>query len=184
IFFRVIDDVVCAERLHHFEIARAAHARHFRAKILGKLHRECANAAGCAVDEHFLSGLNFSFVTNTLQGRDARDIDGGRLLKSEASGLWGHRPDGTSAYIFGKGAVSPTEHFVARFELRHVLADRLNGSGKINAKTYVFWLTQSDAERAHDVGCALNEMPVVGVDGDRVNFDQNLIIFPDWLFDV
>src|SRR4030095_13308176 len=109
---------------------------------------------------------------------------GRRLLKREASRLWRHRPHGTSADIFGKRAVSSAEHFVARLALRHILSARLNGAGKINAKTYLFWFTQPDAHRAHDIWRALNEMPVVRVDRHRVNLDQNLVIIRDWLFNI
>jgi len=37
-----------------------------------------------------------------------------------------------SAYS-AKGAVAGAEHFVARLELRHVLADRLDDTGDVNA---------------------------------------------------
>ena len=50
------------------------------------------------------------------------------------AGFERHRPHRTPAHIFGKRPVSPAEHFVARFELRHVLADCFNRSGKINAQ--------------------------------------------------
>jgi hypothetical protein len=84
----------------------------------------------------------------------------------------------------GKCSVSSPKHFIARFELRDVLADGFNRSSKINAKTYIFWFTQPYAKSAHDIWRALNEMPVIRIDRHRANLHQDLIIRRDWLFNV
>src|SRR5262249_61441200 len=61
VLFRVIDDRVRANRLDELHISRAAYARYVRSEIFGELHRKCAYAAGRAVNQDFLSRLNFSF---------------------------------------------------------------------------------------------------------------------------
>src|SRR5262249_51372217 len=84
IFLGVIDYVIRAEGLDQLDISRAANAGHFRAVRLGDLNCECADTAGSTVDQHFLTGLDFASVTNTLKRGDARNVDRCRLLKGEA----------------------------------------------------------------------------------------------------
>src|SRR6266481_8157775 len=48
----------------------------------------------------------------------------------------------------------------------------------------VFWFSQPNAHCAHDVRCALNEMPVVWIYRNGANFDQHLIVGRRRLFNV
>src|SRR5437667_1911945 len=73
-------------------------------------------------------------------------------------------------------AVCSAEYFVAGFVLRNVLADGFDGSGKINAQTYVFWFAQSTDHRADEVWRALNEVPVVRINRNCANLYQDLVV--------
>ena len=66
IFLGVIDHAISANRFHKIDIARAANAGDLCAKRLRDLHGKRAHAAGRAVDQNFLSGLNVSLVAETL----------------------------------------------------------------------------------------------------------------------
>jgi len=63
VLFRIVDDVVGSKRFNQIRILRAAHASHFRTQCGGDLDGKCADASGCAVDQHLLSGLNLAQVT-------------------------------------------------------------------------------------------------------------------------
>src|SRR6267143_4430769 len=162
ILFRVIDDVIRAERSDKIDIPRTADTGHIRAKRLGDLHRECAYASRGAVDQDLLPRLDLSFVANSLQGGDARDVDRSRLLKCDV--CWLDRDSSIRARtdILGKGSTSPAKHLVAWFELRHILANRFNRPCKINAQSCVLRFSQSNPHHTHDLGRAFNEVPVIG----------------------
>mmetsp|Transcript_7630 Transcript_7630/g.18952 ORF Transcript_7630/g.18952 Transcript_7630/m.18952 type:complete len:216 (+) Transcript_7630:175-822(+) len=52
----IVNDHVRPEGAHHLDVLRGAHAGHVRAHRLGQLHRERADAARGAVDQHALAG--------------------------------------------------------------------------------------------------------------------------------
>src|ERR1700730_1990001 len=135
ILFRVIDDVIRAERSHKIDILRTADTGHIRAERLGDLHREGSHTSRRAVDQDLLTGLNFSLITKRLQSGDARDVDRSRLFKSDASGFQCDCALGAPTYKLGKGASSSTENIIAWFELSNILTDRFDRSGKVNAQT-------------------------------------------------
>ena len=81
IFFGVINHVIGADRADKIDIARAANAGHFRAERFRDLHRESADAAGRTVHQDLLTGLNVTFVAETLQRGDGRDWNRSRLLR-------------------------------------------------------------------------------------------------------
>src|SRR6266404_7016933 len=112
ILFRVIDDVIRAERSNKIDIPRTADARHICAERLGDLHRERAYASRRAIDQDLLPRLDLSFVANSLQRGDARDVDRSRLLKCDV--CWLDRDGSIRARtdILGKGSASPAKHVV------------------------------------------------------------------------
>src|ERR1700681_505493 len=87
ILFRVIDDVIRAERLHKIDIPRTADTGHIRAERLGDLDRERSHTSRRAVDQDSLSGLYFSFITKRMESGDAGDVNRSRLSKGDASGF-------------------------------------------------------------------------------------------------
>src|SRR6266581_1718276 len=48
----------------------------------------------------------------------------------------------------------------------------------------VFWFSQPNTQRTHDVRRAFNEMPVVRIDRCGANSDQELIVSWRWFFNV
>src|SRR5262249_25236897 len=79
--------------------------------------------------------------------------------------------------ILGKSP-SPSvhaEHLIAWCELRHVLADRFDLAGYVNAQPRGLGQAQP-ARYAHDVRLASHVMPVEGIDGSRANSYQDEIV--------
>jgi hypothetical protein len=72
---------VSADRTHQLDIPGTADAGHLRAERPGDLHGERAHASRGAIDENRLSSLEASMVAKSLQGRERRDRDAGRLLE-------------------------------------------------------------------------------------------------------
>src|SRR5438045_5102389 len=164
ILFGVINYMMRPKRSYHLQISRAAHAGHIGAEQFGDLDRERTDASRSAVNQNLLSRLDFSFVAHSLQCRDTRDVDRGRLLKGDVCRLERDGSICARANIFSKGPVSATEYLITRFELGDVFANCFNGSGKINAESNVLGLAQPDPHCAHDLGRAFDEVPVEWVD--------------------
>ena len=80
VFFRVVDDVIGAERPRHLHVARAAHGCDFGVERLRDLHRECPDAARCAVDQDFLAGVDLP-CPQPLQRSQARAAQPRRLAR-------------------------------------------------------------------------------------------------------
>src|SRR5207249_7453784 len=140
ILFGVINYMIRPERSDHLQISRAAHAGHIGAEQFGDLDRERTDASRSAVNQNLLSRLDFSFVAHSLQCRDTRDVDRGRLLKGDVCRLERDGAIRARTNVLGKGPVSATEYFITWFELGDVFADCFNRSGKINAQPCVLWL--------------------------------------------
>src|SRR6185503_433772 len=51
------------------------------------LHGECADAAGCAVDQNFLPRLDAAVVAQTLQRSQCRDAHGACLIEGYVRGF-------------------------------------------------------------------------------------------------
>src|SRR5205823_5564914 len=62
-----------------------------------------------------------------------------------------------------------------RLELRHVLADRLDDTGDINAPNTSLGRAESKANEAHQVGLARHHVPVTDVKAGRVNLDEHVV---------
>src|SRR5437868_14584826 len=81
ILLDVIDHVIGADRLHKIDIARAANTGDLSSERFRDLDRESADPPRGAVNQNFLSSLNVSFVTKTLQRRDSGDSNRAGLLE-------------------------------------------------------------------------------------------------------
>jgi hypothetical protein len=87
----------------------------------------------------FCPGWNLSCVTEGLEGSERGNGHGRGLLKGEVARLQhelalGHR------CVLGKGSVAPAEDLITRSQTVHVLADRLNTPGHIEAWNTVLWV--------------------------------------------
>src|SRR5262249_50298393 len=83
--------------------------------------------------------------------------------------------------VFGERACPYTEDFIARFELGHGSADRLNRSGKVRSQNSVFRLTKSK-DQPRDT--AFQHSTVEKSEGNGVNADENLIFVRGGFFDL
>src|SRR4051794_17191234 len=132
VFLRVVYDVIGADGSNEIDISRAAHARDFSPKCLCYLHRECSDASGRAVHQNFLSGLNLSLVTKTLQRGNRRNRHSGRLLEGHIGWLAYDSSIGQHTNVFRKGSIPPTENFIASLEARDTFANGFNCAGIID----------------------------------------------------
>src|SRR5438270_4935534 len=80
IFLSVVNHVIGSDGADKIDIARATNTGDFRAERFRDLHRESANASGRSVDQNLLTGLNVTFVAETLQCGDGRDGNCSRLF--------------------------------------------------------------------------------------------------------
>ena len=133
ILARVIDDVIGAKRADQLDIPGTAHARHLGAQRLRDLHGESPDAARGAIDQYLLPGLERGAVAQRLQRREARHVDGSRLLEADTRGFQRQVAVLGDRHVFGERAVAAAEYFVAGLELRDARADGLDGAGEIGA---------------------------------------------------
>src|SRR5439155_5015383 len=144
---RVINDLIGADRADHLDILRTAYASHLRAECLRDLHRERAHTARRAVDQDLLPGVNLPLVAKTLQRSECRHRYRRRLLERDV-GRFQHDAISSRRHVLRECARSPAEDLVAWLELRHALADRLDGPSEIDAKPCLLRLAQSHAQTA------------------------------------
>src|SRR5262249_23910865 len=152
-------------------------ARHICTQRLRDLDCKRANAARCAVNQNFLSRLNFSFVAQRLQCGNPGDIDRSRVLKTYTGRLQCHRSRRARTNILGESTATSPEHFITWFELSYVLTDCFNCASEIDTETGVFRFAQTDAtNRANHVRSSLHKVPVVRINRSRANSYQDLVI--------
>jgi hypothetical protein len=143
--------------------------------VFGDLHRECAHAARCAVDQHLRSGLDAAVVAQALQCRERSDRDGGRLLEGYVCRLQCHAAALANDDVLRDGAVRAAEYFIAGLEARDVLADCFDGAREVDADARVLRRAQARAQ-AHDVGRAAHHVPVERVQRRGAHFHEHLIV--------
>ena len=78
--------------------------------------------------------------------------------------------------VLGEGAVAGAEDLVARLELRHVLADRLDRPRDIHAPNASLGRAEPEAHDAHQVGLARHHVPVTDMDASRVNAHEHVVV--------
>src|SRR5207245_10081820 len=137
-----------ADRFHKIDIARAADSSHFCAERLRDLDGESANAARRPVDQNFLSGLNVSFVAQTLQRSDSGDSDRAGLLERNVGRFYHDRAVGLGANVIRHRSVLRAENFVAWLEIGYIFPNCYDDAGEIGPESRVLGLTHP-AHRPH-----------------------------------
>src|SRR6266581_6966571 len=85
-----------------------------------------------------------------------------------------------SARVFGKSASTPAEHLIARFQIRHAGANRLDNAGYVGP-----WHTplRLPVCRTRNERRARHHEPVTHVNGGGMNADQNIAVLDHGLGD-
>ena len=123
------------------------------------------DAAAGAVDEDTLAGVHAALVADALQRSHARDRQRGRLLEAEARRLQGDvRWERT--HVLAERAAPGAEDLVAGSEARHVVGDRLNDAGEVDAAPGLLRPPESK-ERPHGERTPADLVRVEHVDGCR-----------------
>jgi hypothetical protein len=79
--------VISAERTDQVDVPGAGHPGHLRAVRFGDLDRKGADAAGGAIDQHPLPGLDFSVVAKALECSNRCHRNRSRFLKDRFAGF-------------------------------------------------------------------------------------------------
>ena len=180
VFFGVVDDVIGAERPRDLHVARAANGCDLGVERLCDLQREGPNATRCAVDQHFLAGVNLS-CPQPLQRSQPREPNRAGLLEGNVRWLESHSVF-AYGYVLRDRAPFYPKDLVARFELTHILTGRFNNTCKVAPETCELWLPQTrhqpeDRRTAHQAG--VNE-----VKGCSANSDEKLVVLRHRLLDL
>src|ERR1035437_5315448 len=173
IFTRVIDNMVRTDGSRYLYISRAAHGGDFSAEGFGDLDRKCAHAAGGALDQNLLAGLDAPLVTKALQGSDGSYGHGCRGLERQRIRLQ-RQLLFKCAHILSKGPAACTEDCVPWLELSYAAANCFDPAGQIYADACVLGFAQAEHE-AQERRIASHEVPVEWIYGRRANLDQDLI---------
>src|SRR5437773_5313036 len=131
VLFRVVDDLIGAERADQLEVPRACDRRHVRSERLRDLHRERSDTPAGAVHEDPLSRLHLRVIAKTLECGASRDADRGRLLERRVARLWCETLLARER-VLGERRGCVAEDLVARGEARHAHADRLDDPGEVH----------------------------------------------------
>ena len=118
--------------------------------------------------------LNPASVAQSLEASAGGGGYGSRLLEGKICWL-GREHVLAGKCVLRKGAVAGAKHFVARLELRHVLADRLDDTGGINAPNTSLGRAESKTNEAHQIGLTRHHVPVTDVQAGRVNPDEHVV---------
>jgi hypothetical protein len=106
---------------------------------LGNLDRKRAHAAGCAVHENLLTGLDPPGIAKTLQGGECRHGDGGSFFEREID-RFQRQSVFSSRCKLGKTTRGGPKDLIPWLKLRHVVAYCFHLSGDVRAEPRVFWL--------------------------------------------
>ena len=115
VHFRVVDDMVGADRSDQVHVPRAADASHLRAERLRNLHGKGSDAARGTVDQDLLSGPDLAVIADRQEGDGAGHGNGRGLLERQVGRL-GHQRIFGDGRVLGKGASQmpgPAEDLVA-----------------------------------------------------------------------
>ena len=136
----VVDDVVRPDSSRDLDVPGAADRRDLGAKRLRELHRERADSAGGAFDQHPLARPQPALLTNRLQRRICRR--GGRrgFLEGDIQRFRHHGPFGNACILREAAESAGPEHFVAGPECLDAGADSLDASGDIEPEDWVLRL--------------------------------------------
>jgi hypothetical protein len=131
--------------------------------------------------EDTLACLNLRFVAQTLQGSDCRHRHRRGLLEADVRRLQDNAAIFSRTYVLGHGTVPAAEDLIARFELRHISADRFDCTCVINTKTRVPRLAQP-AQQSREIP-APYPVTIGRVNRVGAHFDQDLVVIRNRPFD-
>jgi hypothetical protein len=157
------------------ELAGAADSRDVGPERLGQLHREGADPARGADDQHLLAGLDAAGVGQGLKSGAGGDRDHGRLLEGQVRRLAGELvlPD---RGVLGEGTAADPEHLVTGGEPGHRRTDRGHRACHVQPGHEVLRATQPEAEDAEQVGPAGHQVPRATVQPGSVHADEDLVV--------
>ncbi|GKT40383.1 uncharacterized protein ColSpa_00564 [Colletotrichum spaethianum] len=159
----VVDDLVGAQGLAQVGLGRGARDRHVAAEGLCDLDAVGPRAAGTAVDEDLVAGLDVGH--DGLVRREGGRADGAGLLEV-------HRArDGGDAVALGSDGVDTTEYEVARLDVGDGRADGDGAAGVVH--------TGALGEGHHRLGddAEVRELVVGRVDARGDHLDKDLVSF-------
>ena len=113
---------------------------------MGDLHGESTDAAGGAVDQHFLARNQLALVAQRLQRRDRCNGNRGGLFEAEPGGLQ-RDPLFVGQRVLAEGPEADAEDFVARLELGDPGADGRDDAGEVRANPRVMRLADPAIDR-------------------------------------
>jgi hypothetical protein len=90
---------------------------------------------------------------------------------------------GLGARVLGVRALAVAEDLVARLEVGHLGADRLDASGAVPAPYGILGFTDPQGDAGH-IRPARHEVPNLGADAGRAYLDQHLVVPGDGAVDV
>src|SRR5215211_5630567 len=171
----IVDDVIGTDGSDHLHLLRAANACYVRTERLGDLHCVGPHSSRRADDQHLLPRLDLSLVAQGLQGGRAHDGENRRLLEGEVRRLGRELVLGC-ACVLGVRALSDAEHFIARPEPAHILADRLHHPGYVRAEDGVLGRAETVAREAYREGQTRHDVPDVPTHARRMHVNQYLVV--------
>jgi hypothetical protein len=74
------------------------------------------------------------------------------------------------------------EDIITRLELRDVSAERFDPPRYVGSEYLVFWSEKTEAHKADQEYVSRQGMPVIGIEGCRMNFYQDFIVLGSGLF--
>jgi hypothetical protein len=175
--------MVSAQRAHEVQLAGMIHAGHFGPIESGELDGEGSTAAAGAIDQDFLPGLYLPFKPDAVQSDHTRLWNGGSLFERQICRFVRQGPAmgdsvlGETAPIAGQLA----EHLVADLEFGIIAAGSFDHAGDIRSEDAVTVRSQ-EPSGTRIQRCAHQTFPVRAVDGDSMNFDQDLVRDRGWFF--
>jgi hypothetical protein len=116
------------------------------------------------------------FIAQTLQGGDCCHRNGCRLLKREI-GRFQHQCVFSGTDIPGKTAMGDIpKHLITWLKLLDISANRFNPARYVSAGYGVFGFEQPTAHEANQEYVSGQEMPVICIEGGRINLYECLIV--------
>ena len=185
IFLRVINDMVCTNRAHHVHIPGAAHGRDFGPERFGNLHRKRPHTTRRTINQHLLSRLNLSFIAKPCKAVTAAR---GTAAACSNVTLAGFNANASSLGTDILGKTAPTtlgqvpEYLITWLKLLDVPANRFNPPRYGSSGYGVFWFEKPEPHRRIRNGFRSQEMQVRRIDGCRMNFYQDFIVFGSRFF--
>ena len=118
--------------------------------------------------------LDAALVAQRLERGDAGGRDRGRLLERQGGGFRDQHAL-RRADVLGAGSALLAEHLVARLEAGHILPDRLDPAGEIDAGDVALGLAPTGGSPC-EVGVASEQMPVERIHRRGADPNEDLVV--------